>query len=218
MTKRKHGPHGQGSVHYIESERVWRARGYAHTPSGKVLVARKRKLQADAIRARDEAIREREGSEISRRREIVADYLHDWLHNTARANVTASTFERYKEAVRLDDIVPVLGGVSLVNLSAADVRRLKQALLDKGRAPSTVGTIQGILSNALNQGVNDRTLTVNPSCRVKKPKEKGDAMRTLSEEQARRLVDSVRETRHEALYLTALKVGPRLGELVALYW
>jgi len=108
MTKRKRGPHGQGSVHYIESERVWHARGYAHTPSGKVLVARERMLQADAIRARDEAIREREGSEISWRREIVADYLHDWLHNTARANVAASTFERYEEAVRLD-IVPVLG-------------------------------------------------------------------------------------------------------------
>jgi hypothetical protein len=169
MTKRKRGPHGQGSIHHIESERVWRARGYAHTPSGKVLVARKRTLQADAIRARDEAIREREGSEISRRREIVADYLHDWLHNTARANVAASTFERYEEAVRLE-IVPVLGGVSLVNLSTADVRRLKQALLDKGRAPSTVGTIQGILSNALNQAVNDGTLTVNPSSRVKKPK------------------------------------------------
>jgi len=62
--------------------------------------------------------------------------------------------------------------VSLVSLSAADVRRLKQALLDKGRAPSTVDTIQGILSNALNQAVNDGTLTVNLSSRVESPKKR----------------------------------------------
>jgi integrase len=47
---------------------------------------------------------------------------------------------------------------------------------------------------------------------------RGSAMRVLSAEQAAALVDSVRGTRHEALYAVAAWLGPRQGELAALTW
>jgi len=43
-------------------------------------------------------------------------------------------------------------------------------------------------------------------------------MRSLSEVEARRLMEVVRGTRREAMYLVALKLGPRAGEIRALRW
>ncbi len=214
---KKRGPRGQGSVHYLRNEGVWRAVGYAQTPGGPVKVARKRRLQGDAIRALDAAIDGLENPKPRLDETMLGEYLEDWLHGTARANVAPTTYSRYERAVRLY-LLPFLENVRLVEATAADVRRWKQAMIDKGYAAGTVRHAQGILSNALNQAVADGILTRNPSALVKKAKERGRKMRMLSAEQAARLVEVVKGTRHEALYLVALKLGPRQSELAALKW
>ena len=98
------------------------------------------------------------------------------------------------------------------------MRLVKRELLDKGLAPSTAAYVLGTLSTALNQAVDDELIPRNPVRSVRKPKRRGSAMRVLSAEQAAALVDSVRATRHEALYAVAVWLGPRQGELAALTW
>lgn len=204
-------------MHHLRKEKVWRAVGYADTPQGRVKVARKRKLQGDAIKARDKAIEDLEGRRGIEADTPLADYLRDWLQYTARANVARNTYERYEQVIRLD-LIPLLGAIQLAELSAADVRYLKQSLLDSGKAPATVAYVQGVLSNALNQAVSDGLIASNPSSKVRKARERSEKMRPLSAEQAGKLVEVARETRYEALYLLALKLGPRQGELLALFW
>lgn len=147
----------------------------------------------------------------------LAEYLQEWLHNTARASVASTTYGRYEVAVRLY-LLPHFADVHLVEATPADVRRFKQEMVEKGYAPATISHAQGVLSTALNQAVADGIIHKNPSSMVKKAKARGTKMRILSASQAAALVESARGTRNEALYLLALKVGPRQGEISALTW
>jgi integrase len=65
---------------------------------------------------------------------------------------------------------------------------------------------------ALRLGLAQR----NVSELVDPPRMRHHEMTTLSEQQARALIDATRSMRHEALYVVALATGMRLGELLAL--
>lgn len=147
----------------------------------------------------------------------LAEYLPDWLHNAARGNNGASSFERYEQAVRLQ-LIPLLGAVTLAEINASDVRYLKQSLLDEGLAPDTVAYVQDVLSTALNQAVSDRLIPENPSRLVKRARSRRQTMRTLDQEQAQRLVAEVEGTSHRLFYLVAVRLGLRRGELLGLRW
>jgi integrase len=79
--------------------------------------------------------------------------------------------------------------------------------------------MQGVLSTALNQAVDDGLIPSNPASGVKKAATREQApMRPLSQEEASRLLGATMETRDEALLTLALKTGMRQGELAALRW
>ena len=77
--------------------------------------------------------------------------------------------------------------------------------------------MQGVLSVALNQAVDDGLLPSNTAARVKKAALRGESpMRALSNEEASRLISAVEGTRDEALITLTLRTGMRQGELAAL--
>jgi integrase len=79
--------------------------------------------------------------------------------------------------------------------------------------------MQGVLSAALNQAVDDGLIFQNPASRVKKAATRGETpVRSLSQEEASRLLRAANGTRDEALITLALRTGMRQGELAALRW
>jgi integrase len=79
--------------------------------------------------------------------------------------------------------------------------------------------MQGVLSTALNQAMDDGLIPSNPASRVKKAATHGHSpMRALSQEEASRLLRAAVGTRDEALITLALRTGMRQGELAALRW
>lgn len=79
--------------------------------------------------------------------------------------------------------------------------------------------MQGVLSGALNQAVDDRLIPSNPAARVKKAAARGERpIRSLTQEEASRLVAAAVGSRYEALIVVALRTGVRQGELAALKW
>jgi integrase len=148
----------------------------------------------------------------------VADYLDAWLHDTARYQVRASTFNRYEQIIR-NHLRPFFDRLRLRDLTPAHVRAFKAGALDRGVHPNTVGGMQGVLSTALNQAVDDRLIPSNPASRVKKAAARGERpLRSLSQEEASRLVAAAAGTRYEAMIVVALRTGIRQGELAALSW
>jgi hypothetical protein len=60
------------------------------------------------------------------------------------------------------------------------VRAFKARKVDEGLDPNTVGVMQGVLSTALNQAVDDGLIPSNPASRVKKAVKRDQApMRSL---------------------------------------
>jgi integrase len=145
-------------------------------------------------------------------------YLQSWLTDTARYQVSEGTYSRYERTCR-NHLVPFFGRIKLRDLGAAHVRAFKARKIEEGLNPNTVGVMQGVLSTALNQAVDDGLIPSNPASRVKKAVKREQApMRSLSQEGASRLLEAAAGTRDEALLTLALRTGMRQGELAALRW
>jgi integrase len=148
----------------------------------------------------------------------VGEYLQAWLYDTARYQVSESSFERYERTCRVH-LVPFFGHVRLRALTAAHVRAFKARKLEEGLHPNTVGGMHKVLSGALNQAVRDGLIPANPAAHVKKAAARGERpMRSFSLEEASRLAAAAEDTRDEALIVVALRTGIRQGELAALRW
>lgn len=116
-------------------------------------------------------------------------------------------------------MIPFFGRIKLRDLNAACVRAFKARKIEEGLNPNTVGIMQGVLSVALNQAVDDGLIPTNLAARVKKAAVRGESpMRALSSEEASRLISAAEGSRDEALITLALRTGMRQGELAALRW
>ena len=149
----------------------------------------------------------------------VGEYISSWLTDTARYQVSEGTFSRYERTCR-NHLVPFFGRLKLRELSPAHVRAFKARKIEEGLNPNTVGVMQGVLSTALNQAVDDGLIPSNPASRVKKAvkREQAPMRSNWSQEEASRLLGTAVGTRDGALLTLALKTGMRQGELAALRW
>jgi len=148
----------------------------------------------------------------------VGDYLQSWLTDTARYQVSEGTFERYERTCR-NHLGPFFGRLRLRELTAAHVRAFKARKIEEGLNPNTVGVMQGVLSTALNQAVDDGLIPSNPASRVKKAATREQSpMRSLTQQDASKLLRAAVGARDEALITLALRTGMRQGELAALKW
>ena len=132
--------------------------------------------------------------------------------------MSEGTYQRYERTCQ-NHLIPFFGRNKLRDLNAAHVRSFKVRKIEEGLNPNTVGVMQGVLSTALNQAVDDNLIPSNPTARVKKAATRGQSpMRALSHEEASRLLWAAKGTRDEALMTLALRTGLRQGELAALRW
>lgn len=74
------------------------------------------------------------------------------------------------------------------------------------------------MHKALKAAVADGLIPRNAVAGLKLPRITREEIDPLTEEQARRLLETVRDDRLEALYVLALNTGMRQGELLALKW
>jgi integrase len=220
MARGKKNANGEGSTTRRRKNGRYEARAVLDTPTGRRRVsfygatareANDKKIAALADQNRGIMFLDPKGLKV-------AEYLESWLSDTARYQVSEGTFERYERTCR-NHLLPFFARLKLRNLSAAHVRAFKARKIEEGLNPNTVGVMQGVLSVALNQAVDDGLLPSNPAARVKKATLRGESpMRALSNEEASRLISAAEGTRDEALITLALRTGMRQGELAALRW
>jgi integrase len=173
--------------------------------------------RAEVVRLRNEALRNKEqGLTTGGDRQTVEQFLLAWLQ-TAKYTIKPRTWRRYGEFIRLH-IVPALGKIILSKLMAQQVQALYAQKLDEGLAPATVRQMHAVVHRALKYAMRVGLVARNVADMVDPPRIPHREMAILSEEQARRLLETARDDHHEALYILALATGMRLGELLALKW
>ncbi len=140
-----------------------------------------------------------------------------WLEKVVRPNRAPKTHQGYELIVRRH-IVPVLGRKRLRTLSVPDVRNLVGRLEDAGMGTRGIQQTHAVLRNALQSAMRDELVVRNVAKLVQVKTPRYEVGRGLSVDQARTLLRSTRSDRLHALYVLAVYLGLRRGEVLGLRW
>lgn len=215
MAKRRGS--GEGSI-YREGNR-WVAKVTVEVASGR-RVRRKRsaRTQKEARDALRDLQREAAAGVAGARGATVAQFLDDWLaHLLPARGITPTTAKNYESVLRAH-VIPALGTMRLDKLRAEQVDGLLRSMTQEGKARGTVRLVRTVLALALTHAER-RDLVVRNVARlaIVPPGPKREA-RSLTAEEARRLLDASRGDRLEAAFFVMLGLGLRPGELLGLTW
>ncbi len=139
-------------------------------------------------------------------------------------NHKSSTQQSYQSALD-QHILPVLREKPLNEITRKDIKDFINDKLKDGLGAGTVRNLKAYLSCILSEAVDDEVIETNPALRTGRLfKKKADSEEELSElapltwEEKTKLEETLQKhyPAHYPLFLTALRTGLRLGELVAL--
>jgi integrase len=148
----------------------------------------------------------------------VAEYLNKWL-DIVCATIAPQTCRSYRMFVRVH-LIPAIGNIKLAALTSADVAKmLRNAHV--GRSPRTVSTLRVVLQGALKLAVEDglipRNVAAGKGAGVPRQVAKAEPI-FVTPTNVQRLLDAAIDDRLRALYMVAVNIGARQGELLGLLW
>lgn len=217
MAARGRRPAGDGSV-YRTSDGRWRAVVDLGWGEG----GRQRKYvsgatQAQALERLRRAQRDAEGGVVADDRITVGAFLDRWVTSNLSGNVTGTTLDDYGHTVRLH-LEPALGRKRLARLSVAEVDALWATKRKAGYKPNSVRIMRAVLRRALAQAEREGLVARNVAALSQPPRVSQPEGRSLSVEQAKKLLATASGDRLEAGFVLLLSYGLRRGELLGLSW
>jgi integrase len=223
VTERRSGrsgrrANGEGSI-YLRRDGRWAGAVFLPTPSGAV-----KRVQVYG-RSRDEVHRKvtvllrqaQQGIPVADRSWTVGAYLDYWLQHVVRPRLRPKTYVGYEGVVRLH-LKPALGAKRVERLSVRDVRGLLDDRRAQGLSVRMVQFIHAVLRNALQQAVREELVARNVAQLVRVEVPQYEVGRGITVADARRFLAAIRADRLYALYVLALTLGLRKGELLGLRW
>src|SRR5579883_2315724 len=206
---------GEGSVYQRKDDGKWVASLTLDNGKRKVFYGKTKKEVTDKlIKARSE---QQQGMLITAPTQLLKDYLEHWIEEVQRPTIRLSSYVKYRKVLNAY-ILPELGHIQLQKLTPQRVQMLYAKKLKDGLSPKTVNAIHGVLHKALDNAVKWSLVALNVFDAVSPPRVPLTEKRVLTVEQARMLLNSVREQRLEVLLTLALTTGMRRGEILALRW
>ena len=145
----------------------------------------------------------------------LAVFLDRWLEEVVRQKNKYSTYMTYKQTVEVH-IKPTLGKLMLAALHPDKVQAVINSLVAADKAPRTIRNVRAVLRKALNQAVRWRYITFNAAAMVELPRIEQHKIEPFTKQEARTFLDLIKGHRLEVLYLLALYLGLREGELLGL--
>lgn len=158
-----------------------------------------------------------QGAYVNDSRLTVDGFILDhWLPATAQS-VKPSTLASYEQNIR-KHIVPALGDVRLVRLTAPQVQSFYNAKIEEGMSPTTVRMLHAVLHNALKQAERWGFVARNVCTLVDPPKAKSTETVTWTADQAARFIRATSDDELGVLWQLAIVTGMRRGEVLGLRW
>lgn len=145
----------------------------------------------------------------------VRDWLAEWLARK-QSTVRSQTYLAYELHARRH-IVPILGDVQLDRLTVAHLDRL-HAQLARTVSGTTARHVHMTLNAALNDAARRGHRVANVLAAVPAPRRSTREIETLTREEVDALLAAARNDPFEALYVLAVTLGMREGELLGLCW
>lgn len=147
----------------------------------------------------------------------VVRFLERWLEDSVRRAVRSTTHTLYRQMCRIH-IIPRIGGLQLPKLRPLHVEQMLTGMEKDGKKPRLCQLAYTILHRALNDAVRGGLIPRNVCEAVARPRAPRKTMQTLLPEQAAQLLEASEADRLHALYVLAVTMGLRQGELLGLQW
>jgi len=164
------------------------------------------------------------GTFIKPNKITLAEFMERWLKDYAWPGLAPRTAEGYEHIIRRH-LIPGLGKTVLTQLKPEQLQRYYSEKLASGRcdgkgglSPKTVRHHHVTLHAALQSAVKWGLLSRNPADAVDAPRFQRPEMHTLSEDEMYVFLEAVKSTLYYELFYTALYIGMRRSELLALRW
>lgn len=162
-----------------------------------------------------EARRQVEDLIFRRKHPTVAEYCEKWLYMKS-STISAATLRGYTNAVK-NYIVKPLGDIYLSEVTADDIRLALVPVAKKSEG--TYNTVNMLLKSIFSSAEQNDLLDYNPAVGINakggKPAQKKNA---LTDEQARRLLNTVKDLPPYTFIMVGLYSGLRREEILALQW
>lgn len=160
----------------------------------------------------------------------VGNWIRNWLENYSKPNVRPRTYEKYSGSLKAY-IMPTFGNVLLSELTAADLQKHLNRLLETGRADGTglsSSTVRGTrryLSMCIDDTVKSGLVSSNVVRLTKAPKLSKKEIAVLSKEEIARLIDTAKEIKNPFMSVVMPQIisltvhtGMRQGEVFGIKW
>ena len=160
----------------------------------------------------------------------IGNWIRNWLENYAKPNVRPRTYEKYSSTLKAY-ILPTFENVLLNELTAADLQKHLNRLLETGRADGTglsSSTVRGTrryLSMCIDDAVKSGLVSSNVVRLTKAPKLSKKEIAVLSKEEIARLIDTAKEIKNPFMSVVMPQIisltvhtGMRQGEVFGLKW
>jgi integrase len=149
--------------------------------------------------------------------QTLKQFLEYWLEDVYKESVRLTTFRNARIIVH-KHLIPGLGHIKLQKLTTQQVQSFYASRLRDGSTASRIKNIHGTLHTALEYARKARLVSTNVCDDVRLPRQEEPDRRFLTDEQARALLQKVKEHQLEELLTLALATGMREGELIGLCW
>lgn len=209
---------GEGTIFRRNDGRWTAAITVGHDPSGKqirksVYGKSRTEVQQKLTRLQSQRL---DGTLIARERLTVAGLCERWLTSWT-GNLRPLSIQRYQDCVT-KFINPAIGKMDISKVRPAHVRGILDSMAASGKGQRQQLYVFQTVRRVFNVAVRLELLVRNPCTSVDAPKVKRRQIAVLSPEQANGIMDAVKGSRWETLFLLALSTGMRMGELFALAW
>jgi integrase len=217
MTGKRRRSHGEGSVFpYRDGYAAVLDLGWGQGKRSRKWVYGKTEREvlgklADLRRRREK------GQNLAAAPRTLGDWLDEWMQLKERDGTRPTTLRGYRKLIE-NHVRPALGKVALDKLTPTMIRRLLAEKTDAGLSATTVRHVHGLIRNALGDAEREELVHRNAARAVRPPTVQRAERRSLTVPEAKRLLDVLTGHPAKALYVCALTVGLRRGELLGLSW
>jgi len=148
---------------------------------------------------------------VADERLTVKAFLTRWLENAAQPSLRGTTYASYKGVVN-GHLIPALGRIALVKLTAPDVLKYQKTKLVSGLSARTVIYHRAILRRALADAVKWELVYKNAAALASPPRAVRHEVSPFTPDEARTFLSKIPGNRLEALYVMEMGTGTRQGE------
>ena len=217
LTKKKNGKSWYAKLQWKDTNGKWQSTCVSTGIPVKGDNKRKALKRAEEIRIEFEEERKKQEA-LAEPDMLFVDYMEMWLKTQERF-IKPSTLYGYNRILETH-IKPYFqkSKVKLCDLSAQDIQRYYNHLMDGGLSPASVKRHHANIRKALQEALMNNMVTCNMADGVKLPPMRKYHATVYDDAELKRLIDAAKGTPIECAIMLTVYYGLRRGEICGLKW